>query len=95
MGSPGARRRIDTPTARFSIVSGRSPIPPTTLEGKLYCCPIKDVCSNRIVGYSIDERMTAKLATSALRAAIARWQRSGTVVVHSIEVPSSGRARTA
>jgi putative transposase len=54
-----------------------------TLEGKLYVCSIKDVCSNRIVGYSIDERMTAQLAVSALRSAIARRQPTGTVVVHS------------
>jgi len=54
-----------------------------TLEGKLYCCAIKDLCSNRIVGYSIDDRMTAKLATSALRSAIARRQPTATVVVHS------------
>jgi transposase InsO family protein len=45
-----------------------------TAEGKLYCCAVKDVFSNRIVGYSIDERMTAQLATAALRAAIARRQ---------------------
>lgn len=54
-----------------------------TGEGKLYVCAIKDVSSNRIVGYSIDERMTAQLAVSALRAAIARRQPAGTVVVHS------------
>jgi transposase InsO family protein len=54
-----------------------------TLEGKLYCCAIKDVFSNRIVGYSIAERMTAQLAVGALRAAIARRQPTGTVVVHS------------
>lgn len=54
-----------------------------TSEGKLYCCAIKDVFSNRIVGYSIDERMTAQLATSALRSAIARRQPVATVVVHS------------
>jgi putative transposase len=54
-----------------------------TLEGKLYVCAIKDLCSNRIVGYGIDERMTAKLATMALRSAIARRQPRGTVVVHS------------
>ncbi len=35
------------------------------------------------MGYSIDERMTAQLAVSALRAAIARRQPRGTVVVHS------------
>ena len=54
-----------------------------TLEGKLYCCAIKDVFSNRIVGYSIGDRMTAKLAVVALRSAIARRQPQGTVVVHS------------
>jgi transposase InsO family protein len=54
-----------------------------TLEGKLYCCSIKDVFSNRIVGYSIGDRMTADLAVSALRSAIARRQPDGTVVVHS------------
>ena len=36
-----------------------------TGEGKLYPCVIKDVCSNRIVGYAIGERMTARLATAA------------------------------
>ena len=54
-----------------------------TAEGKLYCCSIKDCCSNRIVGYAIDERMTAQLAVSALRSAIARRQPAGTVIVHS------------
>lgn len=43
-----------------------------TSEGKLYCCAIKDVCSNRIVGYSISDRMTAKLAVDAVRNAVAR-----------------------
>ena len=54
-----------------------------TAEGKLYLCSIKDVFSNRIVGYSIDSRETAELACSALRQAIARRQPEGTVVVHS------------
>jgi putative transposase len=54
-----------------------------TLEGKLYVCSIKDLCSNRIVGYAIDERMTAQLAVSALRSAIARRRPIGTVIVHS------------
>ena len=35
-----------------------------TVEGKLYCCAIKDVFSNRIVGYAIGDRMTAQLATA-------------------------------
>lgn len=54
-----------------------------TLEGKVYVCSIKDLCSNRIVGYSIDSTMTAQLAVHALRSAIARRQPAGTVVVHS------------
>jgi transposase InsO family protein len=41
-----------------------------TREGKLYLCAIKDVWSNRIVGYSIDGRMTADLAVQALQNAI-------------------------
>ena len=55
---------------------------PTT-EGKLYGCLLKDLCSKRIVGYAFGPRMTAELATTALRQAIARRQPTGTVVVHS------------
>lgn len=51
-----------------------------TNAGKLYLCAIKDVYSNRIVGYSIDSRMKASLAVSALRMAIARRDPAGTVV---------------
>ena len=54
-----------------------------TAEGKLYCCAIKDLFSNRIVGYAIDARMTANLAASALRSAIARRQPGRVVIVHS------------
>jgi hypothetical protein len=54
-----------------------------TAEDKLYLCAIKDVYSGRIVGYSMSSRMTASLAVSALRNAIARRSPAGTVVVHS------------
>jgi hypothetical protein len=54
-----------------------------TGEGKLYCCVIKDVFSNRIVGYGIGDRMTAQLAVTALRAALARRQPDDVVIVHS------------
>jgi len=53
-----------------------------TGEGKLYLCAIKDACSGRIVGYSMDSRMKAALAVAALRNAIALrspWR----TVVHS------------
>ena len=43
-----------------------------TGEGKLYLCAVKDVYSNRIVGYSIDSRMKSRLAVAALDNAVAR-----------------------
>lgn len=43
-----------------------------TDEGKLYLCAIKDACSGRIVGYSIDSRMQSRLAVTALSNAVAR-----------------------
>jgi transposase InsO family protein len=51
-----------------------------TSEGKLYLCAIKDVWSTRIVGYSIGDRMTAELAVSALRNAVALRDPDGTIV---------------
>ena len=51
-----------------------------TGEGKLYLCAVKDACSKRIVGYSIDSRMTSGLAVTALRNAIALRGPVATVV---------------
>jgi transposase InsO family protein len=51
-----------------------------TAEGKLYLCAVKDVYSGRIVGYSIDSRMKAALAVSALRNAIGLRNPGGTIV---------------
>lgn len=51
-----------------------------TDERKLYLCAVKDVYSNRIVGYSIDSRMTAQLAVSALRNAVDLREPDGTVL---------------
>src|SRR4051794_15893218 len=50
-----------------------------TGEGKLYLCAIKDACSGRIVGYSIDARMTSSLAVAALRNAISLRRPAGTI----------------
>ncbi len=54
-----------------------------TGEGKVYCCAIKDVFSNRIVGYSIDSRMKSTLAVAALHNAVARRGVVAGCVVHS------------
>ena len=42
-----------------------------TKEGKLYLCAVKDLYSNRIVGYSMSSRMKARLAVNALTNAVA------------------------
>jgi transposase InsO family protein len=52
-----------------------------TGEGKLYLCAVKDVYSNRIVGYSIDSRMKSSLAVAALNNAVERRRADGAVVV--------------
>lgn len=53
-----------------------------TAEGKVYLAAVKDACSNRIVGYSIGERMTAALAVDALSNACA-LRRPVATTVHS------------
>jgi transposase InsO family protein len=55
-----------------------------TGEGKLYLCALKDVYSNRIVGYSIDTRMKARLAVQALDNAVARRAATGAEVAGCI-----------
>ena len=54
-----------------------------TDEGKLYLCAVKDVYSNRIVGYSIGDRMKSRLAVAALESAVARRDSVAGCVVHS------------
>lgn len=54
-----------------------------TDEGKLYLCAIKDAFSGRIVGYSISDRMKARLAVNALNNAVARRKDVAGCIVHS------------
>lgn len=54
-----------------------------TGEGKLYICAIKDAYSNRIIGYSIDSRMKARLAVAALNNAVARRGDVAGCVLHT------------
>lgn len=54
-----------------------------TKEGKLYLCAVKDVFSNRIIGYSIDNRMKASLAVKALENALISRGHPENIVVHS------------
>jgi putative transposase len=54
-----------------------------TGEGKLYLCAIKDVWSNRIVGYSIDSRMKSQLAVYALENAVRRRDDEAGTICHS------------
>lgn len=54
-----------------------------TGEGRLYLCAVKDVYSRRIVGYSIDKRMKARLAVDALTMALTHRGNPTGVIVHS------------
>jgi transposase InsO family protein len=54
-----------------------------TSEGKLYLCAVKDVHSGRIVGYSISDRMKARLAVNAVASAVVRRGDVTGCVVHS------------
>jgi transposase InsO family protein len=54
-----------------------------TREGKLYLCAVKDVFSRRIVGYSIADRMKARIAVDAVNNAVARRGDVIGCVVHS------------
>lgn len=59
-----------------------------TREGKLYLRAIKDMFSNRIVGFSIDCRMKSELAVAALASAVVRCGEVAGCVLHSDrEVP--------
>lgn len=85
------RRNFTAPAANKVWVTDITEHP--TAEGKVYCCAIKDLFGNRIVGYAIADRMTAEPAVNALRAAIARRQPNGVVVVHA-DRGSQFRARS-
>ena len=54
-----------------------------TGEGKLYVCAVKDACSGRIVGYSISNRMTARIAVDAVTNAVARRGDVAGCIVHT------------
>jgi putative transposase len=54
-----------------------------TAEGKLYLCAIKDAWSNRIVGWSIEGRMKARLVVAAIEMAVARRGDVAGCILHS------------
>jgi putative transposase len=54
-----------------------------TGEGKLYCCAIKDCFSNRIVGYSISDRMKSRIVVAALDSAVARRHDVAGCILHT------------
>jgi putative transposase len=64
-----------------------------TGEGTLYLCAIKDAFSNRIVGWSTDGRMKARLVVAALDNAVARRDEVAGCIQHSARGASSEPAR--
>ena len=64
------------------IAAGGAPSEHPTGEGKLYLCAIKDAFSGRTVGYSISDRMKARLAVNALDNATSRRGDVAGCIVH-------------
>ncbi len=64
-----------------------------TREGKLDVCAIKDVYSNKIVGYSIDSRMKSSVEMAAMRNAIA-LRSPVAAICHRIGAVGSGPRRS-
>lgn len=54
-----------------------------TEEGWLYLAVVLDVYSRKVIGWSMSERMTARLTCDALRMAVFRRHRPQGVIVHS------------
>ncbi|GCE76344.1 transposase [Cellulomonas biazotea] len=54
-----------------------------TREGKVYCAVVLDVCSRRVVGWSIDASPTAALVTNALGMAIDSRRPPAGTIIHS------------
>lgn len=54
-----------------------------TSSGKLYCCTIKDACSNRIVGYSIKSTMHADIVVDVIEHAVARRGDAAGSILHA------------
>jgi len=94
-GRNGKKRRPGTPAFDDLVKRDFTAAEPNTLwlvditehhtaEGKLYLCAIKDCFSNKIVGYSIDSRMKARLAVAAVNNAVARRAATGADVAGCI-----------
>jgi len=64
---------------RRGPTSHRAPIS----EGKVYCCAVLDICSRRVVSWSIDANQTAGPVTSALGMAIDSRRPPPGTVIHS------------
>ena len=54
-----------------------------TREGKVYCCVVLDAWSRRVVGWAIDSRQHADLATNALGMAIENRARRQDTIIHA------------
>ena len=54
-----------------------------TREGWLFLAAVLDLCSRRIIGWSMSDRLTSKLAQDALQNALALRRPNKEVIVHS------------
>lgn len=74
-------RQFDVETPDTAYVSDITYL--STAEGWMYLCTILDLASRKIVGWSINRRMTADLVADAITAAMVRQRPPGGVIFHS------------
>ena len=97
----GPRAAHDTWSAASSTPRPRagcgSPTSPSTAPARtsFYFCAIKDCFSNRIVGYSISERMRSSIVVATVESTVARRGQVAGCVLHSdyVEVWAKPRIR--
>ena len=75
------KRRFKVKKLNHTWVSDITYIP--TDEGWLYLCTFIDLCSRKVVGWSMSSRMTADLVVNAFRMALFRQKRKAPRLVHS------------
>lgn len=75
------QQNFDTPTPNTVWLADISYIP--TQEGWLYLAGIKDMCTQKIVGWSMDKTMTHTLVIQALQMALHRQKPGTGLILHS------------
>lgn len=74
-------RQFDVHKINYAYVSDITYL--ATAKGWMYLCTVIDLASRKVVGWSLNERMTADLVVQAIRASVMRQRPPKGVIFHS------------